>query len=191
MGTTYVALEETLTHPCIGACSVPLMALFRVHAIAQLHNLGEHCQELCPHVAMMGGRVVLRPIIRIIERSGAPIKTELFLVHPAVSEPVKPHVHRFCALRLDFAVDDALRSRVVRLHGSRWLRMPHLLENGAHLNRLSGVYVEGAELGLRGRRHDCPNDFGDVEYRTVVWGILHVFGKEMMATCSASSVVFV
>ena len=85
----------------------------------------------------MGGRMMLHPIFTL----RSPIKAELFLIHPVVPQPMKAHVHRFRALWLDAAIYDPLSHRVVSLHGSGGLRMPHLLKNGAYFDGFACIDV--------------------------------------------------
>ena len=93
----------------------------------------------------------VRPIVCVIVRPWTPIKMELLLIHPAVLQSMKVHVHRFCVPRLDLAIYDLLRHQNVSLHESWRLRMPHLFENGAYFDGFVGVDVQCPEFGFCGR----------------------------------------
>ena len=56
---------------------------------------------------MVGGGMMLSPVVGIIELAGAPVDAELFLAF-AIVEPMESHVHGFCVLWLQPSDDDAL-----------------------------------------------------------------------------------
>ena len=76
------------------------------------------------HIDVVGSAMMLRPIVSIVLFSRSPIKFELFLTL-AVSQPVKSHVHCFCAFWLYFSVDDCICHCVVCLNWSGGLLVPH------------------------------------------------------------------
>ena len=55
---------------------------------------------------MVGGGMMLGPVVGIIELTGAPVDAELFLAF-AIVEPMESHIHGFCVFGLDFTVNDS------------------------------------------------------------------------------------
>ncbi len=72
---------------------------------------------------------------------------ELFLGFTAL-EPVKSHVHCFCLLRLDVAVDNFEGGAVVGLFRSWWLQVSHNFEKLALQDCLACIHVECAKFGF-------------------------------------------
>ena len=70
--------------------------------------------EFESNILMMFGWVVLSPVMGIVEFAWVPVDAELFLVFSVV-EPMKTHIHGFCAFGLDFTVYNNLSHGVVCL----------------------------------------------------------------------------
>ena len=47
----------------------------------------------------MGGGVMFRPIVRFVEGSRPPEKSELLLVDGSIAEPMETHIHGFGVFR--------------------------------------------------------------------------------------------
>ena len=78
------------------------------HPYSQIHQHFKWCQKFISDVLMMGRRVRLYPKVGIIHGPGPPEESELLLVHPLVTQPVKSHIHGFGMFWLTPAVYDAL-----------------------------------------------------------------------------------
>ncbi len=65
--------------------------------------------EFALDVLMVGGRMVLGPVIGIVELTGAPVDVELFLAFE-IAQPMESHVHSFSAFGLAFTIDDSFSS---------------------------------------------------------------------------------
>ena len=113
---------------------------------------------------------MFRPIVGVVCLAWAPVESELFLAF-AVAQPVESHVHCFCSLGLDFAVDDCVGHRIVCLDWGGGLFVAHLLEDDADVYGFSCHDVEGSEFGFGSRGHDVFDDVCDVENCSVVGGI--------------------
>ncbi len=70
---------------------------------------------------------MLGVVVSQVGFAGTPEETELLLCF-ATSEPVEPHIHCFCLLLLNVAVDDPYCSGVVCVHRSWGLRVAHFDE---------------------------------------------------------------
>ena len=83
------------------------------------------------YLDVMGGRVVLRVVVRVVGLAGLPVDSKLALLD-SVTYPEEAHVHCFGSLGLDCVVGNAFGRRVVGLHGSRSVLWPsHLGESVA------------------------------------------------------------
>ena len=71
---------------------------------------------------------MLGPVIYVVEFFGLPVDLKLVLTFP-IAQPVKMHVHGFCAFWLDLTIDDALSHGVVSLDGCGWLFVPQIFED--------------------------------------------------------------
>ena len=83
-------------------------------------------EEFFLKVDMMGGRVVLGPIICKVSFARTPKEFELLLAF-VIAEPVKAHIHGFCAFRLDRPVNDAICHGIISLNRRRGLFMSHFV----------------------------------------------------------------
>ena len=77
---------------------------------------------------MMGGRVMLHPIIGVVQHPWPPEKLELLLVYLAILQPMELQVHCFGAFWLDSTVDGALCHQVVCLYQCRQLQVSHFFK---------------------------------------------------------------
>ena len=85
------------------------------------HYVG--CEKLVPHLLVVLLRVMLGPVIGIVELAWSPVNAKLLLTL-AVTKPVETHVHGFGALRLHFAIDDPVCHGIVRLQRRGGLFVP-------------------------------------------------------------------
>ncbi len=66
--------------------------------------------------------------------------------------------------------------------------MPQEFLGVASRNCFPTVDVESTNLGLGCQRHDCLDDLGNSEDRTIVMGVRRVTGHEEMSSCLAVSI---
>ena len=90
----------------------------------------ERCEKLRPNVDMMGGGVVIGPVIGIVGFAGAPLEHKLAVAF-AVMQPVKSHVCGFGVFGLYFAIDDGVCHGVVSLDGGGRLFVSHFFQDDA------------------------------------------------------------
>ena len=71
--------------------------------------------------------MVFGPVVGAVVGTGAPVVSELSL-GVATTQPVKTHVHGFCASWLDIVVDYSKGGAVVGLDGGLGLFVAHFFE---------------------------------------------------------------
>ena len=88
----------------------------------------------------------------------SPVVKKVFLCY-LVFYPEKTHVHILGLLLPDGRVDDTCGGRVVRFHGSTWLRMAHFGQ--VYADRLCHLAVveEGTGFGFCSRSHNVTKFF--------------------------------
>ena len=67
------------------------------------------------------------PVFGVVCGAGMPVKSKLFLVDAAISQPMETHIHGFGTFWLYPFVDDAFGSGIVDLNGGGRLFVPHFL----------------------------------------------------------------
>jgi hypothetical protein len=114
---------------CIITCITNLHSL-RLMQLVQLSNLHK---KKTSHIAMVGWRIMFCKIICQVCLTGLPINPELPLLFP-IQQPFKSHIHQFCTLWPDSGIYNPLRCRIIRLDGSTWLGVTHLMQNVSHMH---------------------------------------------------------
>ena len=71
---------------------------------------------------MVCGRMMLGPVVCVVELARAPIDVVLVLAF-AIAQPMESHVNGLCAFWLDFSIHDAFCCGVVGLERGGRLRM--------------------------------------------------------------------
>ena len=102
-------------------------------------------QKLPPHISVVGGREVLREVVRQVCMPWAPEYSEVVLCD-AVPDPIVSHVDRLRPALLDRVVGEAGGARVVGLDGGRGLGETQLAERGAHGFRFLCIHKQGREF---------------------------------------------
>jgi hypothetical protein len=103
-------------------------------------------EEVWPHTAVVGGRVMLLGvIIGKIVCSGPPVDQELPLAGP-VLDPVESHVDGLGSFLFDGVVGESFGSGVMDLHWGWRLRMTHLFERCPNGDGFLSVHVGGCNL---------------------------------------------
>ena len=123
---------------------------------------------------------MVRYIVALVLWARHPIMPKLEL-HDAIAEPVESHVHGIRALGGDGVVDHAEGRGVVGLDRGGGLRVAHFGECVPGGDRRAAIYIEGADFGLRGGRHDGLDDLRDGEDAAVVRRVGGVIGEGKMA----------
>ena len=77
---------------------------------------------------MVLGSMMLGDIVAEVFNARLPLDVNL-CVFDLVHDPKVAHFHCTGALALDRVIDDAHRCGIVTVDGSRWLRMPHLMQD--------------------------------------------------------------
>ena len=101
-------------------------------------------QVFSSYIPVMLCRMMLCPVVCIIELTWSPVKSKLFLIL-SVFELVESHVHRFSAFLLDFLVDHTFCHCIISLH-RRWrLLVSHNLKNYSQQSKFS-IFLQNNRL---------------------------------------------
>jgi hypothetical protein len=88
---------------------------------------------------MMRRRMMFCEIIRQIFKSRAPVHVKLALFHP-ILDPIKTHIHSFCALLFYCTIAVSCGSGIIRLHRCGGLFVPQFLQCCPEDCSFFGVY---------------------------------------------------
>ena len=126
--------------------------------------------------------VVFCPVVSIVQSSWPPVDFELFLTF-CVAKPMKPHVHGFCPLWLDFAIDYTIYHWIICLQWRWWLFVPQLFYYYVNVDYFSCYDVECYQLGFCCWRHDVVDDVCYVQNYSIIVRHRKVSWQIEMATC--------
>ncbi len=96
--------------------------------LTQLVQLSNLHQRIPLHIAMVGWRMMFCKIICQVCLTGLPINLKSPLLFP-IQQPFKLHIHQFCTLWPDSGLYYPLCCGIIRLDGSTWLGVTHLMQN--------------------------------------------------------------
>ena len=114
------------------------------------------------------------------------VDKKVFLCY-SIFYPEKTHVHSLGLLLPDGRVDDTCGGRVVRFHGSTWLRMVHLGQAYADWLCHLAIVEEGAGFGFCGRSHNVTEYFAFGVKNTIWRGVNGRFsGRAFVAECEVA-----
>jgi hypothetical protein len=120
----------------IGTCLLRVITcITNLHSLllTQLVQLSNPRQKIPSHIAMVGWWMMFSIIIRQVCLTGLPMNSELPLLFP-IQQPFKSHIHLFCMLWPDSGIYFPLRCQIIRLDGSMWLGVTHLMQNALHMH---------------------------------------------------------
>jgi hypothetical protein len=102
---------------------------------------------------MMRRRMMFCEIIRQILKSRAPVYVKLALFH-SILDPIKAHIHGFCALLFYCTIAVPCGSGAIRFHRCGGLFVPQFLQSCPEDCSFFGVYENCPNLCFGCRRHN-------------------------------------